>query len=172
MSSLFCCLRKWAAGPVGPIPACRCYGAALSCQRQRRAGEGLLRGNAAPASGHRSRGCDTIFSTLERAGILPGWRGSFRIFAAQTASWLRPPCWDDVPLLQSSPVHSGGMFPLSCIPRCTAGDLWKNVRKQKGPPARSRWPLISRREAAAYSPATAFWCSAMTLSATGWGASS
>lgn len=48
----------------------------------------------------------------------------------------------------------------------------KNVRKQKGPPARSRWPLISRREAAAYSPATAFWCSAMTLSATGWGASS
>lgn len=70
------------------------------------------------------------------------------------------------------PSTPGEYFLLSCIPRCSAGDLWKDVRKQKGPPARSRWPLISRREAAAYSPATAFWCSAMTLSATGWGASS
>ena len=70
------------------------------------------------------------------------------------------------------PSTPGEYFLLSCVSRCSAGDLWKDVRKQKGPPARSRWPLISRREAAAYSPATAFWCSAMTLSATGWGASS
>lgn len=122
--------------------------------------------------GHRSRGCITIFSALERAGILSGWRGSFRIPAARTALWLRPPFWGDVLCYIPLPSTPGEYFLLSCIPRCSAGDLWKDVRKQKGPPARSRWPLISRREAAAYSPATAFWCSAMTLSATGWGASS
>lgn len=169
MSSLFCCLREGACAARQAYPAHRCCGGSGSLDTGKGRGAGAL---CRARCGHRSRGCATIFSTLERAGILPGWRGSFRIFAAQTASWLRPPCWDDVPLLQSSSVHSEEMFPLFCIPWCSAGDLWKNVRKQKGPPARSRWPLISRREAAAYSPATAFWCSAMTLSATGWGASS
>lgn len=46
-------------------------------------------------------------------------------------------------------------------------------RARKKAPCRSRGPYpFRRRTRGAYSPATFFWCSAMTLSATGWGASS
>ena len=74
-----------------------------------------------------------------------------------------PPC--SIPL----PSTPGHVSPILDTPQGTCGGTSVN---KKRPPARSRWPWISRREAAAYSPATAFWCSAMTLSATGWGASS
>lgn len=167
MSSFFV-MREWAAGTVRPYP----------CPSLLRGLTHLILGRAEGMpwrfAGHGTviaPGLCTIFSALERAGILPGWRGSFRTPVARTALWLRPPFWGDVLCYISFP-SPGEYFLLSCVSRCSAGALWKDVRKQKGPPARSRWPLISRRETAAYSPATAFWCSAMTLSATGWGASS
>lgn len=169
MTSLFCCLREGAAGAVRPYP----------CPSLLRGiwppDTGKGRGDAGTLCrtryGHRSRGCVTMFSALERAGILLGWRGSFRIFAARTALWPRPPFWAMALCCIPLPSTPGNVSPfLHSSVHC--GDLWKDARKQKRPPARSRWPLISRREAAAYSPATAFWCSAMTLSATGWGASS
>lgn len=163
MTSLFCCLREGAAGAVRPYP----------CPSLLRGiwppDTGKGRGDAGTLCrtrcGHRSRGCVTIFSALERAGILfafllPGQRCGCVLRSGTMALCCIP--------LPSTP---GNVSPfLHSSVHC--GDLWKDARKPKGPPARSRWPLISRREAAAYSPATAFWCSAMTLSATGWGASS
>ena len=109
MTSLFCCLREGAAGAVRSYP----------CPSPLRGiwppDTGKGRGDAGTLCrtryGHRSRGCVTMFSALERAGILLGWRGSFRIFAARTALWPRPPFWGDVPLLHSSSVHSGEYFP-------------------------------------------------------------
>ena len=169
VSSLFCCLREGACAARQAYPAHRCCGGSDSLDTGKGRGQGRFAGHGAVIA----------------PGAVPRY---FRLWNGQESCrdgvalfvflLLRQPrgcvlragatslCYNPLP---STP---GGMFPLSCIPWCPAGDLWKNVRKQKGPPARSRWPLISRREAAAYSPATAFWCSAMTLSATGWGASS
>ena len=70
---------------------------------------------------------------------------------------------DSLPFLLPAEDHAL-RGPSSSLPG-TAG-------RRKGPPARSGWPWIGRGGRGAYSPATAFWCSAMTLSATGWGASS
>ena len=169
MTSLFCCLREGAAGAVRPYP----------CPSPLRLWS--------PDTGKGRGGCRGRFAG-HGAVIAPGAVSRcFRLWNGQES------CLDGVALFvfllpgqRCGCVLRSGAMSLCCIPlpstpgnispflhssvRCR--DLWKDARKQKGPPARSRWPLISRREAAAYSPATAFWCSAMTLSATGWGASS
>lgn len=150
----------------------------------------LLRGCSGSPEAGKGRGspgrcCRARWSSLPAAvswysrlwnGQAPAWMD--RPFSHSCCARQRGGCsfsygtgylWDGAPLFHSSSVHSGAYSPILDTPQGTCGRTSVN---KKGPPARSRWPWISRREAAAYSPATAFWCSAMTLSATGWGASS
>lgn len=165
----FCCLREGQPVPSGPIPAHRCCGSGSPDTGKGRGGcRGRFAGHGAViAPGAVSR-CFRLWN-----GRNPAWMAwLFSYFCCPDSGVAASSVLGRCPFVAFLFRPLRGMFPLSCIPRCAAGDLWKVVRKQKGPPARSRWPLISRREAAAYSPATAFWCSAMTLSATGWGASS
>lgn len=169
MSSLFCCLREGAAGAVRPYPCpspLRLW--SPDTGKGRGDAEGVLPDTVRPSLPGL---CHDIscFGT----GRNPAWMAwLFLHFCCSDSAVAAPSVLGRCPFVAFLFRPLRGMFPLSCIPRCAAGDLWKDARKQKGPPARSRWPLISRREAGAYSPATAFWCSAMTLSATGWGASS
>ena len=108
MSSLFCCLREGQPVPSGPIPAHRCCGSGSP-------DTGKDRGDAEGALP------DTVRSSLPGlchdiscfgTGRNPAWMAwLFSHFAVQTALWLRPPFWGDVPLLHSSSVHSGECFP-------------------------------------------------------------
>lgn len=161
MPSLFCFCGAAAAASQARISLRLPRGCAVSLGQRRRGGRGIVAGKDGC---HRPAGHDAY-------GAGPG---------RPQSGWIRP--------FPEYSAFSGSMAPffqsltnLACL-RSSAVEMFFALFKAsqgsvgladgKGPPARSRWPLISRREAAAYSPATAFWCSAMTLSATGWGASS
>ena len=167
MPSLFCCLREWAADAVRPaFPVHRCI--ERCCPAWGREGRGWREALPGTVRSSFPAAVPRYFRLWDGQEPCPGWIGSFRTPAARGSVAVASP----VPgrafcFVPSRPPE--GICPPFLY---SAGDMGKGIRKQKGPPARSRWPWISRRRAAAYSPATAFWCSAMTLSATGWGASS